>query len=218
MIGDKIIIEITEGQELSSLELIHSDGKREFKTISFDDFLDTVRKEVPVTTGLLPPGTRIFSGGDKTFSIIIEQPPLNYQMNFNELRNIDLAKLNVPVPATLFGIRVQDNQVIDTRIACFIPPLMREAKELYYFPYGNADPKVCWGSARPEKITGINGIYSVIASFMDSHFNGHLITHREGFETFITKMSGEKEFPTKELKRMGITFSEFKRSLFTKEI
>ena len=214
MEGDKLLIEITEGQELTDVQMIHADGKKEFKTISFFDFLDALRKEAPVSTGLLPPGTRIFSGSENTFSIIIEQPALIYDMTFNELRNRELGKLTVPVPATLFGITVQDSSVIHTSVVCFNAPLMRESKELYRFPYGNADIAVCWGSARPNKIVGVTGVYSVIASFMDSHFNGHLIRYREGFETFIKSMSGLNEFPKNKLQPLNMTFSQFKRSLF----
>ena len=213
MDGDKLIVEITEGEELSSLQMIHTDGKKEYKTISFFDFMEAVRKEVPVSTGLLPPGTRMFNGGDKTFNIIIEQPPMKYVMAFNKKVS---GKIKVPVPATLFSIGVNAGKLVHTEVVSFTGPLMDETKKLYYFPYGNANTSVCWGSARPGAITGVNGVYSIIARFMDSHFNGDL-AHFVGFNNYrlmIEEMSTADKFPSKNLATINMTFSRFKRNLF----
>lgn len=213
MDGDKLIVEIVEGEELSSLQMIHKDGKKEYKTISFFDFMEAIRKEVPVSTGLLPPGTRMFNGGNKTFNIIIEQPAMKYVMAFNKKAS---GKVKVPVPATLFSIGVKSGKLTHTEIVSFSGPLMDETKKLYYFPYGNANISVCWGSARPGKITGVNGVYSIIARFMDSHFNGDL-AHYSGFYNYgdmIEKMSKADEFPAKNLATLNMTFSRFKRNLF----
>jgi len=213
MNGDKLKIEITEGEEFSYLEMTRADGKKEYKTISFFDFIEAVRNEAPVTTGLLPPGTRIFGGSESNFSIIIEQPPMKYVIvtNYQELK-----KITVPLPATLFGAKVVNSKLSIVRIVSFIGPLLNESKPLYYFPYGNCNPEVCWGSARISNITGPKGIYSLIAKFMDSHFNGDLwyINGYNSFYNFINDMSQKDEFPEKHLAQLNCTFSGFKNNLF----
>jgi len=213
MDGDKLVIEITEGKELSSLQMIHADGKKEYKTISFFDFIDAVRKDVPISTGLLPPGTRMFNGGEKTFNIIIEQPAMKYVMVFNKKAS---GKVKVPVPATLFSIGVNNGKLVRSEVASFVGPLMDEAKKLYYFPYGNANTEICWGSARPGIISGINGVYSIIARFMDSHFNGDLANFQgfRGYGDMIQQMSERDTFPQQNLVGLNKTFSRFKRDLF----
>jgi len=213
MDGDKLIVEITEGEELSSIQMIHSDGTKEFKTISFYDFMETMKQEAPITTGLLPPGTRMFSGDEHTFKIIIEQPAQKYRMSFN---NLEISKRDMPIPTTLFSIGVANNRLNHSQIVCIQPPLLDESREIFFFPYGNADTNICWGSAMPKKITGVKGIYSIIARFMDSHFNGDLATFR-GFERFADMIDAVRdldEYPHKYLTSTGMTFSEFKRSLF----
>lgn len=176
------------------------------KFVSIDDLTSSLVDSYKFSTGIIPKGTRFFSGTLSNYVIGIETPAITKLCNLF----IDKEKIQklLPIPRCLFTFRIRDNSVEESFIHALKCSIFNESDDLFKFPYGNASNygSICWGDVKTDKIKSPIEVISLISHFFCSYFNGDLFNndtvnfHTLGlkdysFSNFITIMEGQEKFP-----------------------
>ena len=186
------------------------------KTVALVDLLMALSRDMEITTGILPHGTRFYRGTKQEYSIGIQVQGKVRTAEFR-LPEVGSTTMTVPFPELLFIFSISDKRVTETKLFSCIPPIGRPHDRLYMFPYGNVYDKtgrVCWGSIVLPEIAEPVMLDGVVARFFTSVFSGHLISGTSTFHppegvvnlrTLLGHMVGKEYFPDKVLKASELT-------------
>lgn len=123
------------------------------KSISVSDLVTQLARDLEITTGVLPNGTRFYSGTKTMYRIGIQVPAKKRTARFSLL---DASQnFTVPFPEMLFIFSVQDKRIFSSLLFACIPPIGKHSDRLYSFPFGNVygnDGKICWGDVHQATI------------------------------------------------------------------
>lgn len=216
--------------------VMESDGIKTQKVVSIDELASSLASTHKVSTGIIPRGTRYFSGANKNFNICIETAGRQrlFFADFYSKRELAQAQglpfkpeqLTVPFPPLLFFFQIKGGKIRDTIVLAVKQTLSRETDQLYRFPFGNtsADGRVCWGNNKLPEIKTPMDLVAVMSTFLDAPFNGDLLDNRtvspfndgetkiKDFWELIRYVSGKEKFPEEALYPIG------KFNSFIKEI
>ena len=170
MENDLIITIPNEGND-ANVAITKEDGTIDQKTVSLNDIITNLASSYKFSTGLLPRGTRAFSGSSVTYSIVIEAAARRREISHEDLREV------VPFPHCIFAFYVKNNTISNTRLYCRPQPLESDSDFLYNFPFGNVyhnDGRICWGSVSLPEIRTPMNLIGVVNMFFTSGFNGDL--------------------------------------------
>jgi len=214
-------IEIDEEYSGAVVRLKGADGKVSTKTVSVDDLIFRLAKEVEMTTGILPAGTKFYSGTKNSYKIGIQVPSKvrTIQARLDDI----LCEKTIPFPETLFVFSVNDTKVLDSLLFACIPPLGRMDDRLYAFPLGNVydDGPICWGNNYVfPSITDPIILDGVVGRFFSSAFSGHMVERGlfnapagvVNFRTLLDHLSGKEYFPDSILKKSKTLSEAMSRS------
>jgi len=206
---DKLTIELYDDR---AVVVESRDGTSNRKTVSTDGLAAAMVETMKMATGILPFGTRCFSGGKSEYTIGIEVPGSVRTLSFSISGAGKFSKA-VPVPSTMFFFHVKGGDIATTRLFACAPPVLSENARLYWFPLGNVyeNGNICWGSVKTGSfnITTPVVLDSVINRFFSSVFSGHLVHGTGAFrppvgvvnlQTLIDWLEGKEMFPAKILK------------------
>ncbi len=156
------------------VSIVAPDGISKQKTVSVDDIVANLASSYRFSTGLLPKGTRFFSGSLNDYLICIEMEERVRKMR--SVGNEERTRM-IPFPKCLFIFFVRSNKIIQTYIHSLKKNLESDKDTLYHFPFGNVyqDGHVCWGGASLMKVNQPMELVGIINIFLDSGFNGDLI-------------------------------------------
>ncbi len=202
-------IQIDEERSGAVVKLKGEDDKLSTKIVSVDDLIFKLAQEIDVTTGILPTGTKFYSGTKNSYKIGIQVPSKvrTIQARIDDV----LCDKTIPFPETLFIFYVNDARILDSLMFACIPPLGRINDKLYIFPLGNVYDygTICWGNSYTfPSITEPLILDGVVGRFFSSAFSGHMIEKSlfnapdgvVNFRTLLNYLSGKEYFPDSMLK------------------
>ena len=217
---NKLNIEIVHGSPRIKIET-HNNGKASVKHTTADSFAAAIAQNINFNTGVLPKGTRYFSGTVNNYKILIETAPMTKVLNLHSNARYDNEKGYkghheiVPFPHLLFHLAIVNGSITSSNTFALKKSLNTLQDRMYMFPYGNVyhNGNVCWGSALKNiKINTPMDTLKLIARFLDSQYNADLFdTHcvlrnkLEGFGEnfnfwrFVEYMKDKKIFPVEAL-------------------
>jgi hypothetical protein len=169
-----LVITIPDTGIDANVAMVKPDGTLTQKTVLIDDIVSNLASSFKFSTGMLPRGTRFFSGSGENYIIAIE-------MGDRVRRMVSKSKqkkiINIPFPKCFFVFWVEANRIKQTYVFSLKNPINAETDTLYNFPFGNVyqDGHVCWGEAKLPKINCAMELVGVINIFLGSGFNGDLI-------------------------------------------
>jgi hypothetical protein len=224
MVKNRLVLEVADKSEEAILRTYVGDSVS-VKTVAVADVVSALAKELEMSTGILPAGTRFFSGTRQLYSVGVQVPAAARTVRFN-LAGTGLATVTVPFPELLFVFKV-GNRRLDTGntslFAC-IPPIGKAYDPLYRFPFGNVwesgsdEGKVCWGDIQIPEIDEPVVLDSVVAKFFSSVFTGHLVHGTSMFvppnsevvnlQTLLEHLKDKRFFPDGMLKQSGSTLGK----------
>ena len=225
---EKINVEIVRGSPSIKLEA-HFNGKTTIKHTTADSLTAAIAQNIDFNTGILPKGTRYYSGSPSDYNILIETAPMLKVINLYSSAKRDKDSSysghndSVPFPHLLFHFRVAQYKVVNSHIFALKKSLKNLGDQLYIFPYGNVytNGNVCWGSAlKSKKINNPMNVVDVIARFLDSQYNAdlfdsHVINVKKledfgnnlSFWKFVEYMKKRKIFPVEALNHADVQLS-----------
>jgi len=187
--------------------------KTSIKTISINELIAAVSKDLEITTGILPSGTRFYSGTKKQYCIGMQVPAKVRTVKFSMMDKSYM----LPFPELLFVFSIRDKNIIKTKLFACIPPIGRKHDMLYLFPFGNVyeDGSICWGSVNRYNVEEPAALDGMVASFFSSVFSGHLTWGTRMFHPpadsgvgdlrgLVEYLSGKEHFPDNILKASSI--------------
>ena len=172
---EELIIKIKNDSPSANLTIINN-GLEKKKNISTEDLTSHLVSDYKLNTGLLPTGTRYFSGAKSNYNISIELPAKIRSMKVYSSGSRKKEVMEIPFPVCSFNFNIQNYELRDTRIFSMKHPLQTEKDAMYCFPFGNVygDGRVCWGSVKLSKVSKPMELVSIITLFLGSEFNGDL--------------------------------------------
>jgi hypothetical protein len=210
----KLIIEIADG---SSEAVAQFRAKDEVltKTIAIADLLAELSRDMEITTGILPSGTKFYAGTKNAYRIGIQVPAKVRTAEFR-LYDYGLRTVTVPFPEILFVFSVNGQRIIHSKLFACIPPVGRSYDRLYRFPFGNVyeNGDICWGSNTHPQVTEPIVLDAVVGRFFTSVFSGHLVHGTNMFHppegvvnlrTLLEHLEGKEHFPDRVLKTSDVT-------------
>lgn len=187
------------------------------KTIVIAELVAELSHDLEITTGILPNGTRFYSGTKNVYRIGIQVPT---KIRTTEFHLHDLSQaFTVPFPEMLFVFGIKEKRIINSMLFACIPPIGRPHDRLYLFPFGNVweDGRICWGKVPHASIEEPIVLDTMVTRFFGSVFSGHLISGTNTFyppqgvvnlQTLLEHLSGQEHFPDNILKPSNITIGK----------
>lgn len=188
------------------------------KTIAIADLVAELSHDLEITTGVLPNGTRFYSGTKNVYRIGIQVPA---KIRTTEFHLHDLSQaFTVPFPEMLFIFGIKEKRIIYSTLFACIPPIGRPHDRLYLFPFGNVygeDGRICWGNVPHVSIEEPIVLDTMVTRFFGSVFSGHLISGTNMFyppqgvvnlRTLLEHLSGQEHFPDNVLKQSNMTIGK----------
>lgn len=184
------------------------------KTIAIADLVAELSHDLEITTGVLPNGTRFYSGTKNVYRIGIQ---VSAKIRTTEFHLHDLSQaFTVPFPEMLFVFGIKEKRIIHSMLFACVPPIGRPNDRLYLFPFGNVweDGRICWGSVQQASIDEPIVLDTMVTRFFGSVFSGHLISGTNMFyppqgvvnlRTLLEHLSGQEHFPDRVLKPSSMT-------------
>lgn len=193
------------------------------KSVNIDDLVAVLASNYKVSTGIVPVGTRFFSGSALQYSILVELPAKIRDMAISRL-NSDGSKtikevIKIAYPTLLFYFSIKNREANKVRIYSLKHPIQSEKDTLYMFPFSNVyhgDAKICWGGVLLPQVKTPLGIVDIINLFLSSNFNGDLsgrnvmptkdgnINEYSDFWSVIAYLKDKTDFPNEILKTTNI--------------
>jgi hypothetical protein len=216
---EKTTLNVEFGSQRQEAIATFKTGKNIFtKPISVSDLVTELARDLEITTGVLPNGTRFYSGTKTMYRIGIQVPAKKRTTRFSLL---DASQsFTVPFPEMLFIFSVQDKRIFSSLLFACIPPIGRPQDRLYSFPFGNVygnDGKICWGDVHQAAIEEPIMLDTMIARFFGSVFSGHLVNGTSLFNppdgvvnlrTLLESLSNQEFFPDNILKTSQFTIDK----------
>lgn len=142
-------------------------------------------------SGMLPPNTRYYSRDGAYELVVMEIPEQVREIEFrsdahgagNEKGTFKVITPRLVVCLDLKNGTDGYSDIFHTRIFALKETITTPQTEIFYFPFGNVDTRVCWGTTHlPRYRTGeYQGLGGIVSIFYGTLFNGHL----EGYLTPI---------------------------------
>lgn len=194
------------------------------KNIAIDDLVSTLASSYKFSTGVLPFGTRIFSGSSNRYVISIEAQAKIRDLNIRRYKDRNSEgneQIQVPFPNCLFTFYIKNKVIYGSWMFALKGNFQIETDKLYMFPFSNvyADGKICWGTVGLPGIDKPSFLSDVIVLFFNSQYNGDMggafVAPKDkpeicDFWSFTKYLADKKEFPTECLRDMGRVFSDYK--------
>lgn len=211
-----LTIELKQGRSEAVARFKANGDKITTKTIAVSDLIAELSRDLEITTGVLPGGTRFYSGTKSVYRIGIQVPAKVRTADFN-LHDVGPMKVTVPFPEMLFVFSIREKRISDSTLFACIPPIGRPHDRLYFFPFGNVyeDGRVCWGSVHQPQIEEPIVLDTMVTRFFGSVFSGHLVHGSSMFNppeegvvnlrTLLEHLSGREHFPDRVLKASNAT-------------
>ncbi len=212
--GATLTLEIGDGSSEAVAKLKSPDGVWT-KTVSVADLLLELSKDMEITTGILPSGTKFYSGTRNRYRIGIEVSAKVRTADF-KLHEVGQRSMTVPFPEMFFVFAVGDRRITDSLLFACLPPIGRSHDRLYHFPFGNVweDGRICWGNIAHPEIAEPIALDGVVNKFFSSIFSGHLVHGTNMFHppsgvvnlrTLLEHLAGQEHFPDTMLKASDTT-------------
>ena len=207
-----------EKNGVDAIVSIKEDGRILNKTVSMEEIISKLMTNYSISTGLLPRGTRIYSGTQSDYAVGIEIPagvrPLHY------IREGQF-KGKVPFPPCFMVVGVKNTNITYSAMYAAHGPVTSDKDNLYNFPFGNVynDGHICWGGVKLSMIKNPIELLPIVSSFMDSEYNGDLMydttfnpSKLEGLisrnlKSLLTTIENKEVFPLDILVKAGQTVS-----------
>jgi len=213
----EVQIKLNKGNT-NAIIITTSNGVSKRKTVATEDLVASMAGTMKMSTGLLPFGTKFYTGSKTEYRIGIEIPGIIRHASFS-LPNIGKYEKKIPFPSTLFLFHIQKERIQQSKLYACQPPLISDYNQLHWFPMGNVfdSGKICWGSVKiiDMKITSPIVLDSVVNRFFSSVFSGHLVHGTGAFippnrdvvnlDTLVKYLEKQTSFHTSMLKPAGIT-------------
>jgi len=213
----RVEIQLDE-QSTEAVVITTRNGTSKRKTVATEDLVASIAGTMKMSTGLLPFGTKFYTGSKSEYRIGIEIPGIVRHTSFS-LPNIGKFEKRIPFPSTLFLFHVQGDRIQQSKLYSCKPPVATDYTQLYWFPLGNVfnSGQICWGSVkhRDIKISSPMMLDSVVNRFFSSVFSGHLVHGTQAFNpptnevvslhTLADYLEDKKSFPTTALRSAGVT-------------
>ena len=204
MDGETLTIELG-GDHREAVARLRTGDTVSVKAISVSDLVMELSRDLEITTGVLPGGTKFYSGTKKAYRIGIQIPARIRTAKFN-LGDLGEVWFTVPFPETLFVFGIRDGRIVDSALYSCVPPIGRPQDWLYFFPFGNVyvSGNICWGSVAMADIKEPVALDTMVARFFGSVFSGHLVNGTSMFRppdgvvnlrTLLEHLSGQESFP-----------------------
>lgn len=211
----KLILEITNGSH-NAIARFKKGDQVSTKNISISDLIVQLSKDMEITTGILPSGTKFYAGTKNCYCIGVQIPAKVRTAEFNAG---GIKTFTVPFPEMLFIFNIKNERIIESSLFSCIPPVGRSHDRLYRFPYGNVwkDGRICWGDLYIPDIKEPIVLDSVVQKFFNSVFSGHIIqgtnmfTPPEGvvnLRTLLEYLVGKDIFPDNMLRLSDATIGQ----------
>lgn len=209
-----LIMEIGNGSSEASVKFKTKDCVVT-KTVSIVELLAELSRDMEITTGILPTGTKFYAGTKNAYRIGIQVPSKVRAADFT-LHEVGTRKMTVPFPEILFMFEIKDKRIMESGLYACVPPVGRPYDRLYRFPFGNVyeNGTVCWGNAVHPEIGEPIVLDSVVSRFFTSVFSGHIVNGTNMFyppegvvnlRTLLEHLSGKDHFPDQILKPSNLT-------------
>jgi len=217
--SDVLTLKLTTGNPDILMSIKNKNGAVAKKVVGVDDLTSTLANSYQFSTGILPRGTRFFTGTPSKYLVGVETPSMVKVCVVYDYAKNESEKYNLPLPPCLFVFRVKDRKVISTSVHALKRPIFGEMDPLYTFPYGNTNcssGRVCWGDVKPQKVESPLAITMLVSQFLDSTYNGDLfesntvdfdfldLPHR-GFRSLVKALKDVEKFPPEALSATGKT-------------
>ncbi len=211
-----LTIELKQGRTEAIARFKTDEGKIATKTIAVADLIAELSRDLEITTGVLPGGTRFYSGTKSVYRIGIQVPAKVRTADFT-LHDVGPKRITVPFPEMLFVFSIREKRISDSTLFACIPPIGRAHDRLYFFPFGNVweDGRICWGSVHQPQIEEPIVLDTMVTRFFSSAFSGHLVHGSSMFNppeegivnlrTLLEHLSGQEHFPDRILKASNTT-------------
>ena len=189
------------------------------KSVLIEELISGLLADHSISTGILPNGTKMFSGTSNNYRILIETPPKVRKMKILKLNSDGTKKIKevieVPYPICLFDFSIKDCGIYDVRIYSLKNTLQKMDDNIYCFPFSNVytDGRVCWGGVKLPIINNPIELIGVINTFIESEFKGDLAgtnflnkvedTEILDFWMLIKFLTNKNSFPVEVLKKNG---------------
>ena len=210
-------VEVLDGKREAVAKLRTKSGVL-VKPISVSDLILALSREMEMSTGVLPCGTRFFSGTKQAYTIGVQVPSGTRAAQF-DIGDGGLKLMTIPFPELLFVFKVDNDRLDTTESSLFacLPPIGRPQDPLYFFPFGNVweNGGICWGDVHIPTIDELVVLDSVVAKFLSSIFSGHLVHGTAMFvppdpevvnlRTLLEHLQGKQFFPDGTLKQSNVT-------------
>ena len=134
---NRTLIELDEDSGEASLWIQRRGKPMVTRLVSADDLVSALTSGFEITTGILPHGTKFYSGTKNRYRIGVEVTGRRRKAEFS-LHGGKL-EAEIPFPDMLFVFEVSGNRHISSRAFSFIPPLGLASNQLYLFPFGNVN-------------------------------------------------------------------------------
>lgn len=205
-------------------------GSMRRKTISLQDFYNSMSNEVAQVGPLMPPYCRqITTRGDQT-TLVFEVPECKRLLKYQSRDNGSINQLAV-FPITIMIVTLAKERdkfrMVNSLIFARPAPLRNLNDQLYCMPYHNVHTghNICWGntfSSESDRVTTIDEAYKFVELFFASAFNGDLTPrHRNAFmnpqtgkevrfeshEQFLRYTTKADVFPHQILSEAGLTLA-----------
>jgi hypothetical protein len=187
------------------------------KTVATEDLISALASGFKITTGVLPHGTKFYSGTRQQYRIGIEVPGGRRMADFS-LRAGKLS-VEIPFPDMLFVFEISRGIYSSSRAFSIIPPFGLPTHKLYMFPFGNvsAEGAICWGSAARGEVEDAIVLDSAVGKFFTSGFSGHYVFGTSTFAPppgvgdlweFLEFLKDKDDFPSECLRPCGMMLSD----------
>lgn len=191
---------------------IDKDGIISKKNVFIDGLISSLVNSYKFSTGIIPKGTRFFSGTSSNYIIGVETPAIIKPCNL--FINKEKSQILLPIPKCLFTFNIGNSNIEGSFIHALKHSIFSKSDNLFIFPYGNSYDygSICWGDVKIGKINSPIEVIGLISQFFDSYFNGDLFKDdtvnfavlgikKYSFNNFITFMEGREKFPIDALNR-----------------
>jgi hypothetical protein len=187
------------------------------KTVGADDLVSALASGFQITTGILPHGTKFYSGTKNHYRIGVEVPGRRRTTEFS--LHMEKLSVEIPFPDMLFVFEISRGSYSSSRAFSVVPPLGLPSNQLYLFPFGNVNHngQICWGSAARGEVKDAIVLDSAINKFFSSVFSGHYVFGTNTFtpppkvgdlRQFIRFLEDKDDFSQDLLKPCGMVLSD----------
>jgi hypothetical protein len=224
-----LTIKLKAGASDAYVSLTEEGGTSQYKTVSVDDLIAALSTPQRLSTGVLPRNTRFFSGSPTRYKIGLETIARARDFGvFSRNRELENRKqdiLRIPFPMCLFVFDISADKIQESKVFALSGSISKKDDTLYNFPFGNVyhNGVVCWGGSAgllPHIKTPMN-LISAISFFLDSSFNGDLVTDRtwrspgttrqetlSDFWSLVKYLNGKEIFPENMLVASTVKLTE----------